>query len=82
MGSNLCVITSWLRESLCVCMCVYLCMIWVMMIMVIMIQSVDAELRSCMKVEMAVLVTDSPYGLCGRKAALQEEEVPVSPNHL
>ena len=49
------------------------------MIMVIMIQSVDAELRSCMKVEMAVLVTDSPYGLCGRKATLKKNRIASEP---
>ena len=39
------------------------------------------ELRSCVRVEAAVLaspplppVPSSPYGLCGRKAALEEEE--------
>ena len=35
------------------------------------------ELRSCVRVEADVLassVPNSPYGLCGRKAALEEEE--------
>ena len=35
-----------------------------------------SELRSCVKVEVAVLgsrVPNSPYGLCGRKATLEEE---------
>ena len=36
----------------------------------------DSELRSCVKVEVAVLVRPVPkshYGLCGRKAAFEED---------
>ena len=32
------------------------------------------ELRSCGKVEVAVLGPNSLYGLCGRKVTLEEEE--------
>ena len=38
-------------------------------------QAQASELRSCVKVEVAVLgspVPNSPYGLCGRKATLDE----------
>ena len=33
-----------------------------------------SEFRSCVKVKVAVLVPNSPDGLCGRKATFEEED--------
>ena len=40
---------------------------------IIVVQGMRSELRGCEKVEVAVLVPNSPYGLCGRKATLNSK---------
>ena len=42
----------------------------VLMVSVDVKQHSRTEVRSCVKVEVAVLGRPNPYGLCGRKAAL------------
>ena len=41
---------------------------------IVVVQCMRSELRSCVKVEVAVLIANSPYGLCGRKATVNSKE--------
>ena len=41
---------------------------------IVVVQGMRSELRGCVKVEVAVLISNSPYGLCGRKATLNSKE--------
>ena len=41
---------------------------------IVVVQGMRSEFRSCVKVEVAVLVHNSPYGLCGRKSTLNSKD--------